>query len=605
MSTPVTLATSATPAAPSGPGAATSESGSLFGEVLSEISADLGSGEVTEEMIDALVASGSAPPGGALLVGLNLPIGDARTLTGSTEASPVPGVATAPWRTALPTAVTWNQVPDQQVGVPVPVPPATPTAPSTPDTTPSTVVTPAPLTPAVPGGAPSTPDTRATAPAMPAPTTAPVLPTAQAAAGAVAVAVAGPTTATAARTTPGTQAATVPERVARTAAPGPVTSTVDAGVSGGAGSIVDTAVRSGTGSRDTRSGRDRGDGALSRGPDAAWAPTLAAARADSAVPTTQASTAPTQTAPQTPQLPPAAQLALRLAPLRAGPDGTHTLTIVLNPDELGPVSVVAIVKGDQLSVQLTGATDASRDALRAALPELERDLRDGGFATLTLNVRETPHPEPVRPAWAAPAATPAQTTPTQTTPAQPAQAGQPLQPAAPDGPRPTQQHAPHPAPVATPVAPTATEFATGGTGTTTAGTKNDSQPVGQLLQPDGATPTRRDDGPGPYNAAGTVAPTHQSSGAAFGSQTGGYAGTTGQQPQQQPSQPTQQLSAHTGFADQQQPHPHQQHGGRHPGTGPDAGPQAGDFEPDPRVAENAPGDRRADRTGAGSVDLRV
>ena len=105
-------------------------------------------------------------------------------------------------------------------------------------------------------------------------------------------------------------------------------------------------------------------------------------------------------AQQAPQLPPAAQVALRLAPLRVGPDGTHQLTIHLNPEELGPISVVAQVRGDELSVRLTG-TGAGADALKAALPELEQQLRDGGFTTVAVDVREAPRlDQALRPAWA-------------------------------------------------------------------------------------------------------------------------------------------------------------------------------------------------------------
>jgi hypothetical protein len=49
---------------------------------------------------------------------------------------------------------------------------------------------------------------------------------------------------------------------------------------------------------------------------------------------------------------------------------------------------VAHLRAGELSIQLAGANDASREVLRAALPQLERDLRDNGFASCTVNVSQ-------------------------------------------------------------------------------------------------------------------------------------------------------------------------------------------------------------------------
>jgi len=54
------------------------------------------------------------------------------------------------------------------------------------------------------------------------------------------------------------------------------------------------------------------------------------------------------------------------------------VTVHITPDELGPVTVRAVVTGGALDVQLTAATDAAREALRAILPDLRRDLAGGG-----------------------------------------------------------------------------------------------------------------------------------------------------------------------------------------------------------------------------------
>jgi flagellar hook-length control protein FliK len=100
--------------------------------------------------------------------------------------------------------------------------------------------------------------------------------------------------------------------------------------------------------------------------------------------------APGGTAPaQAPALPsPAQQVAMLLTPLRRGPDGTHRLTIELNPDNLGPISVVAEVRGGAIAVQLHGSTEAGRAALHAALPELRQDLLDAGFGACSLDLQQ-------------------------------------------------------------------------------------------------------------------------------------------------------------------------------------------------------------------------
>jgi flagellar hook-length control protein FliK len=95
------------------------------------------------------------------------------------------------------------------------------------------------------------------------------------------------------------------------------------------------------------------------------------------------------------QLPsaPAAQVAQVVAPLREQPDGIHRLTVHLHPAELGPVSITAEVRAGQIHLHLAGATDAGREALRAALPDLHRELQQSGFSTSSLDVSHQPPPQ--------------------------------------------------------------------------------------------------------------------------------------------------------------------------------------------------------------------
>jgi flagellar hook-length control protein FliK len=83
---------------------------------------------------------------------------------------------------------------------------------------------------------------------------------------------------------------------------------------------------------------------------------------------------------------PAMQLAERIAPLGKGPDGVHRLTIHLNPEHLGPISVTAEVRGGDIHLHLAGATDAGREALRAALPDLKKELLGSGLGSCSMDL---------------------------------------------------------------------------------------------------------------------------------------------------------------------------------------------------------------------------
>jgi flagellar hook-length control protein FliK len=86
------------------------------------------------------------------------------------------------------------------------------------------------------------------------------------------------------------------------------------------------------------------------------------------------------------EAPVAAQLTPQLAVLRSAPDGSHTMTLVIAPESLGPVSVRVTVSGGALDLTLHGASAHGRHALTEALPELRRDLEAAGLTFSRLEV---------------------------------------------------------------------------------------------------------------------------------------------------------------------------------------------------------------------------
>ncbi|WP_334152526.1 hypothetical protein [Microbacterium sp.] len=71
----------------------------------------------------------------------------------------------------------------------------------------------------------------------------------------------------------------------------------------------------------------------------------------------------------------AAQVAPVVLSIVQRPVGSHQLTMTVNPDTLGPVTVRAhISAGGEVRVELLGATDAGREALRTIVTDLRRDL---------------------------------------------------------------------------------------------------------------------------------------------------------------------------------------------------------------------------------------
>lgn len=91
----------------------------------------------------------------------------------------------------------------------------------------------------------------------------------------------------------------------------------------------------------------------------------------------------------------AAQLAPAvIAVHRPGVDGTHRLTVDLTPAELGPVRLTVALRGGEMHLLLAGHTEATREALRAALPDLRRLVEAAGLTAGAFDVqpdRPDPH----------------------------------------------------------------------------------------------------------------------------------------------------------------------------------------------------------------------
>jgi flagellar hook-length control protein FliK len=128
-------------------------------------------------------------------------------------------------------------------------------------------------------------------------------------------------------------------------------------------------------------------------PDAAPNVTAAAATGQGVVGPAQ--TTVTSPGAQTTPLPgsPAATAA-QLAPAvfavhQRGVDGTHVMTVDINPVELGPVRLTVALREGQLHVLLAGSSELSREALRAALPELRKLVEATGITAGAFDV----HPD--------------------------------------------------------------------------------------------------------------------------------------------------------------------------------------------------------------------
>jgi flagellar hook-length control protein FliK len=93
----------------------------------------------------------------------------------------------------------------------------------------------------------------------------------------------------------------------------------------------------------------------------------------------------------------AAQLGQPLLRLAATPRGERSITVRVAPEDLGPVTVKAVVGADGVRLELSAPNDAGRDALRQVLGDLRRDLAAAGFgASLDLGSGDAQDPRAER-----------------------------------------------------------------------------------------------------------------------------------------------------------------------------------------------------------------
>lgn len=101
--------------------------------------------------------------------------------------------------------------------------------------------------------------------------------------------------------------------------------------------------------------------------------------------------APSGAAASAAPVPFVAQLSRPIFTLAATGAGEHVMTINVTPDTLGPVTVRAHVSADGIRVELFAPSDLGRDAIRAILPDLRRDLAVSGMTTnLDLSSNDQP-----------------------------------------------------------------------------------------------------------------------------------------------------------------------------------------------------------------------
>ncbi|MDQ0822684.1 flagellar hook-length control protein FliK [Arthrobacter sp. V4I6] len=85
------------------------------------------------------------------------------------------------------------------------------------------------------------------------------------------------------------------------------------------------------------------------------------------------------------------QLARPLFTLAGAPDGQHTMTLQVTPEDLGPLTVRAQIDAAGVRIELFAPGEVGREAIRGILPELRKELADSGFgASLDVSDRSGP-----------------------------------------------------------------------------------------------------------------------------------------------------------------------------------------------------------------------
>lgn len=85
------------------------------------------------------------------------------------------------------------------------------------------------------------------------------------------------------------------------------------------------------------------------------------------------------------------QIATPVLSLAQAADGDHQLTLTVSPENLGPVTVRAHIAGGSIHIELHAPNDLGRDALRAVLADLRRDLAVAApNATLAVSTHDGP-----------------------------------------------------------------------------------------------------------------------------------------------------------------------------------------------------------------------
>ena len=245
---------------------------------------------------------------------------------------------------------------------------------------------------------PSAPAGAATAPAAPGSRSPATFPAVIAAAGAVVTATSAPAPSAVLL---GVPASTAPGNLAQTAVvtatpgtppPVPVPPATDAEVALVAGSADLAVAPLGSPSGEAPSADADGTGQNSSGGAPAAVGTTGPTTAGTAGPApATAAVAGVDSAPGSEPAPPVgSQVARQVAVLRGGPDGAHSMTLVLTPETLGPVEVQVTVTKGSVELALRGAHEQGRAALLDGLPDLRRDLEAAGLSCARLEVdRET------------------------------------------------------------------------------------------------------------------------------------------------------------------------------------------------------------------------